>query len=236
MTRIGTWNMDTQPSSPKELARRSDRMEFIERADCDVWLLTEVPLAFAMGGRTPIFSERMGTSDEKAYAAVWARDGVEELDAVHPAAAYAIVGELRVCSCVLPWFSAPWQGWPVEGDYETIVAEAIGRLSEGLMDGPGDLVLGGDWNHALEGEDRVGRPAGLMALLALRDTLDLTVPTAGLDKYNPKGPHCSIDHIAIPSRWKSVAPEPPLVAETEDGKRLSDHDAYVVHVGGQRTM
>ena len=62
---------------------------------------------------------------DKAFAAVWARDGVEKLDEVHATAAFAKVGDLRVCSCVLPWRAAESQGWPVKGDLATITQQAI---------------------------------------------------------------------------------------------------------------
>jgi hypothetical protein len=232
--RIGTWNLDTEwnadtkPRSRRQVARLLAQMSFIERANCDVWLLTEVPRSFDMAPGDVVFSKSMGASD-KAYAAVWAKDGLEKLSEIHQTAAFARVGDVRVCSCVLPWRFAPSQGWPVKGDYAAIVEEATGRMREGLTDGPGDLVWGGDWNQALEGRDHVGTLAGRSALLAVLETLDLAVTTAGLHKHNAKGEHRSIDHIAVPKHWKSGAAKR-LVAETNDGRRLSDHDVYIVDV------
>lgn len=229
MIRIGTWNLDTRPPSPQQTARRLAQMKLIESANCDIWLLTEVPRDFEMEPGTATFSKMMGASD-KAFAAVWAKNGLEPLDEIHATAAFARVGDLCVCSCVLPWRAAESQGWPVEGDLATITHEAISCLRDDLTDVAGDLVWGGDWNQALEGSDHVGTPAGRSAVLALLKTLDLTITTAGLDKHTVKGRHRSIDHIAVPAHWKP-GDATPLVAET-DGHRLSDHDAYIVEVEG----
>jgi hypothetical protein len=233
MTRIGTWNLDTEwnvatkPPPPRQVATLVDQMRFIEKWNCDFWLLTEVPCFLELEPGNVIFSQRMGASD-KAYAAVWAKDGLEELSEKSlPTAAIGRVGDMRVCSCVLPWRFAPSQGWPVKGDYKTIVDEAIARLGEGLAHGPGDLVLGGDWNQAFAGRDYVGTLAGRAALNALLETLNLTLTTGGLDKHTAKGEHRSIDHIAVPRHWKTCGATR-RVAERDDGLRLSDHDAYTV--------
>ncbi len=214
--RIGTWN----------LQGRSDtrQLEFMAREECDVWLLTEVPEGFAMAPGQTVFSAAMGPG--KAFAAVWARDGLAALPAIHEAAAFATVGELRVCSCVLPWRAARLS-WPDKGaNLAAITRMAVERLQDGLASGPGDVVWGGDWNHALEGPDHVGTRVGRSALSALIATLGLKAPTAGLG-HKDRG-MCSIDHIAVPDRWR-VGTASHLAAETAAG-RLSDHDAYVVEV------
>lgn len=114
--RIGTWNMQGKSDSRQ--------LQFMAREDCDVWLLTEVSDTFAMAPGTTIFSDAM--SPGRAWAAVWARDGLDGMPSIHQAAALAKVGELRVCSCVLPWRAAR-STWPDEGrDLASITATAIG--------------------------------------------------------------------------------------------------------------
>jgi hypothetical protein len=213
--RIGTWNMQGRSDSRQ--------LEFMAREDCDVWLLTEVPDTFAMAPGTAMFSDAM--SPGRAWSAVWARDGLAGLPTIHEAAAFAAVGDVRVCSCVLPWRAAR-STWPDEGaDLASITRTAIGRLHDGLTQESGqDVVWGGDWNCALEGTDHVGTPAGRAALRALMSTLDLKAPTSGLG-HREQG-MCSIDHIAVPNGW-DVGTALRLIA-TADGKRLSDHDAYVI--------
>ena len=200
--RIGTWNLDAKKASPRQAARLAGQLELMRRENCDVWLLTEVPHSFEMAPGTTTFSGSMGESG-KAFAAVWARDGLEDLATIHPAAAFAKVGDMRVCSCVLPWRAASKQSWPDTGDLATITQTAIDRLEEGLGAGDGDLVWGGDGNQSLQGRDHVGTPAGWSAVRALIATLGLTTPTSGL-AHAADGGQFSIDHIAVPASWPSL--------------------------------
>lgn len=76
----------------------------------------------------------------------------------------------------------------------------------------------------MTGREYAGSTEGRCAIKALASRLDLTVTTAD-------APHridglLSIDHIAVPASWES-GPCQRVVAEAE-GRRLSDHDAYVV--------
>jgi endonuclease/exonuclease/phosphatase family metal-dependent hydrolase len=85
-----------------------------------------------------------------------------------------------------------------------------------------DLVWGGDWNHAISGEEWAGTKGGRAHVLAAVEELGLQVPTAEL-------PHrldrlLSIDHVAVPSSW-SVRD-----AYRLNAKGFSDHDGYVVDV------
>lgn len=85
------------------------------------------------------------------------------------------------------------------------------------------LVWGGDWNHALTGREQAGSMAGRESVLGALDELGLVVPTSAL-------PHVtegllSIDHVAVPLGPAAAAKR---VSAEAGGKRLSDHDAYVV--------
>ena len=224
MTRIGTWNLQGRSSARRIELQRA----FMEREDCDVWLLTEVSDAFARATTTETIVVSAAMGPAKSYAAVWARGGLSLRPPIHEAAAFATVDGVRVCSCVLPWRAAPSQGWPaVDGnDLASVTRAAIGRLRRGLTPGPGsgDLVWGGDWNQALEGRDPVGTAAGRAALTESIARLGLQVLTAGLAHECDR--MSSIDHIAFPMGWR-VGSAVRRVAEA-DGIRLSDHDAYVV--------
>jgi endonuclease/exonuclease/phosphatase family metal-dependent hydrolase len=87
----------------------------------------------------------------------------------------------------------------------------------------GDLVWGGDWNHALSGKEHAGSLGGRLEILRALDELGMTAPTADLP--DPIEGLLSIDHVAVPKGTRTAASR--IVAE-HDGKRLSDHDAYVV--------
>lgn len=88
-----------------------------------------------------------------------------------------------------------------------------------------DLVWGGDWNHALEGREYAGSKAGRAHLLNVVTRLRLSVATADLP--HPIEGLLSIDHIATPLDLPVRAEH---VIATADGRRLSDHDAYVVEL------
>ncbi len=127
-------------------------------------------------------------------------------------------------SSVLPWKGCgpdlPWVGDRHADKTENAVDELVEKLS-----GLPLLVWGGDWNHALTGREYAGSLGGRSAVLGAVDHLGLAVPTAEL-------PHAikgllSIDHIAVPRAWSSSVLR---VSAALDGRRLSDHDAYMVEV------
>ncbi|NYG54969.1 endonuclease/exonuclease/phosphatase family metal-dependent hydrolase [Nocardioides perillae] len=75
-------------------------------------------------------------------------------------------------------------------------------------------------------KEHAGSKASRSHLLAALERWDLIVPTAPLAHRIPG--LLSIDHIAVPRAWP-VAGAVRVVAEA-GGRRLSDHDAYVVEV------
>ena len=103
---------------------------------------------------------------------------------------------------------------------------ALARLRPFLL-AAGDRVWGGDGNHAMEGPDHAGSRAGQAAIRQL-------VADAGLVVATRNAPHAieglsSIDHIAVPAAWTVTSPR--RIDATAEGRRLSDHDAYVVEAG-----
>lgn len=213
--RIGTWNLEGRWSA--------DHGRLIREAECDVWLLTEVPTAIFFDGGALFRSTPMAKT--KAWAAVWSRGDVVESPSPHPTAATAIWEGILLCSCVLPWRSAR-RWWPEDtgDDIAAITAAALVRLRAGLLARGYPVVWGGDWNHALHGPERAGTTKGRESLGTLISELELKVPTERLPHVKPG--LFSIDHIAVPTGWH-VADRRRVVAAA-DGKRLSDHDAYIV--------
>ena len=142
----------------------------------------------------------------------------------HPASAQARIGATTYVSSVLPWRAArPGRVWVGEG-HAAKTQNAVDDLLLHLRPAR-SLLWGGDWNHALTGREYAGSQGGRRALLDALEELDLHVPTIKL-------PHAidrllSIDHIAVPVGQAATATR--VVAE-HSGKRLSDHDAYVVEV------
>ncbi|GAA4726580.1 hypothetical protein GCM10025782_26220 [Pedococcus ginsenosidimutans] len=192
--------------------------------ECDLWLLTEVSDRVELPGmRRHMGRELMAA--RRHWAAIVSHHRFEPLDDPHPASASVRVGASTFVSTVLPWRSCrdrhPWIGTR----HEEKTRAAVGSVIESLQ---GPVVWGGDWNHALHGPEYAGSRAGRAHLEEAIDRLDLQVPTEFL-------PHringlLSIDHIALPIG--AVVGSAERIAAAFEGKRLSDHDAYVVTVQG----
>ena len=215
MKRIASWNL---------AGRWTDaHREFLLGLQCDVLLLTEV-------------SERMELADHhlhrsvqlmaarRRWAAVLSNVQLTRLPDPHSASAMAVVDGITYCSSILPWRScgdrSPWVGARHVDKTEHAVKELVSNLP------PRDLVWGGDWNHAMDGPEYAGSNGGRQHIRHALDHLDLTVPTAPL-------PHridglLTIDHVAV-GRSANVVGATRFVAEAQ-GKRLSDHEAYVVEI------
>jgi hypothetical protein len=78
----------------------------------------------------------------------------------------------------------------------------------------------------MTGSEYAGSHEGRMHLVNAIEKLGLQVPTATL-------PHSltgllSIDHVAVPQEWTVV--DSVRIDASHEGKRLSDHDAYLVEV------
>ena len=216
MTRIGTWNLAGRWTGAHHA--------FLAHLDCDVLLLTEVSERLELLGYQLHRSVQLMAA-RRRWAAVLSRAELTPLADPHLASAMAIVGGTTYCSSILPWRSCrdrlPWVGARHVDKTEHAVKELRANLPKG------DLVWAGDWNHAMQSREYAGSQGGRQHLLRALEELDLTVPTALL-------PHridglLTIDHIAIARSEADVIPTR-CIAESE-GKRLTDHDAYVVEIG-----
>ena len=210
--RIGTFNLAGRWSLLHH--------DFLAALECDVWLLTEVSVRTRLEGFDLHLAEGF-MAPKRRWAAVAAKGSMSPLADPHPASAMIERAGIRFCSSILPWRSCgsrePWgAGTHAEKTLETL------RVLETALPTAG-LVWGGDWNHAFTGAETAGSKAGRDALSATIHKLNLKVATA-------EQPHridgiTSIDHIAVPN---DVAAGGERVVAEADGKRLSDHDAYVV--------
>ena len=147
---------------------------------------------------------------------------LEHLAAPHPATAAAVIGGTTYVSTVLPWTSASGEHWRGSSFTERTL-NALDDLRPLLCAEP-RLVWGGDWNHTLEGSLQGQTKAGRQAIEELLAELGLAAPT----RAQPRGVHLmtSIDHIAVRGPVLAVEHH----SAEADGRRLSDHDLYVVTV------
>lgn len=210
--RIGTWNLAGRWSE--------SRAEFLASLECDVLLLTEVHHETRVPGLRGRTTYGLMAPD-RFWAGVFSAGSQIGYPDPHGAAAMAVVDGITCCSSVLPWRSCgsgqPWVG-ERHADKTAHAVAPIARLRA-------PVVWGGDWNHALEGTDHVGSKEGREHIFGVLGSLGLQVPTAELGAH--RGDR-SIDHIAVPKEWVLLAAE--QLPAVVDGKRLSDHDAYVVEV------
>ena len=206
--RIGTWNLAGRWSP--------EHAGLLQRQECDLWLLTEVPDRLSLDGWT-VHRTQAEMSPGRAWAAV-AAPVLQPQPDPHPASAAALVDGRYVCSTVLPWRACgtepPWRG-PLHADKVGAVMLDLRAAWPG-----GELVWGGDWNTALDGPERAGSRKGRAHVLSAVDDHGLQVPTADL-------PHrldgcLSTAHVAVPHAWAVRS------ALRVDATGLSDHDAYVV--------
>lgn len=213
--RIGTWNLDGRWSA--------NHQHFLKKEECDVWLLTEVPSGFALDGGELFLSKLM--IGDKSWAGVWSNHNASRSRSPHPAAAMAARDGVLYCSCVLPWRRArPW--WPAEdkGNVAAMTKATLDCLRPKLKPALGAVVWGGDWNHALHEREFAGTYDGRDEIKKLLFDLRLKVPTERQPHAKPG--LLSIDHIAVPVGWQVT--ECRRVVAAAAGKRMSDHDAYIV--------
>lgn len=211
--RIGTWNLAGR-WSPRHL-------ELLTRANCDVWLLTEVhPETSVPGMQMHRTSAPMG--ERKTWAAILSNADIIPAESdPHWASVTGHIGGLTVISSVLPWRSRgpEWGGSTLVEDLRRTLAAIRAQVDE-------STIWGGDWNQALEGGEHVGTLDGRNQILELLAASRLSVPTRSLGSAAPG--HRSIDHIAVPIDW-DVDASRRIPAEAQ-GQRLSDHDMYVISV------
>ncbi|MGY1988043.1 endonuclease/exonuclease/phosphatase family protein [Blastococcus sp. SYSU DS0669] len=215
--RIGTWNMAGW--------LKPGWRDLLLDADCDVWLLTEVNEAVQL----PDYCMHRGNARVAArrnWAAVFSRAPLTPLPDPHVASAAAVVDGITYCSSILPWQGSggepTWPGArPRPNMHSGRTQYAVDVLLQELP--RQDLVWGGDWNHALSGEETAGSLGGRGHVVAAVRELGLQVPTAALSHRRDGA--LSIDHIAVPMSWTVRD------ARRLDATGLSDyHDCYVVDV------
>jgi len=208
---IGTWNMEGRGG-----AAQSD---FLLGGQCDVWLLTEVPVQWTLPGFYLTRCDQL-MGPRKHWAAVASKKPAAKLPDPHPASVAAAADGVTYVSSILPWRGSggglPWHG--------TTHAERMGNTLAALepfLVEQAELVWGGDWNQSMACKESVGSLSGRRALASLLSRLGLDVPTAHLPHRNDA--LRTIDHLA----WRGARGNATRVVAALDGRRLSDHDAYV---------
>src|SRR4051794_18334376 len=104
--RIGTWNLAGRWSG--------DHRDLLLDADCDWWLLTEVPSAVQLGDDYQGHFGKVLMAPERHWAAILGRHEIQRLEDPHPASVAVLSGGVTYRCSVLPWRSCgetnPWTG------------------------------------------------------------------------------------------------------------------------------
>ena len=204
--RVGTWNLDAKATPA--------HVDFLQRLDCDVLLLTEVAPALQLHGYFRHLTRGVMARGQH-WAGIFSRVALAPLPDPHGASAMARIRDITFCASILPWRTcgskAPWVGTNTMEKTKHAVSAIVARQP---------AVWGGDWNHAFEGTERAGSVDGRAVIRRAADELGLLVATRA-SRHHLDG-LASIDHIAIPRGWADTG-----VQHVAAG-RLSDHDAYVV--------
>lgn len=212
--RIGTWNLAGRWDSRHE--------KLINDQQCDVWLLTEVSERLKIDGFHQHSCESL-VSPKRRWASILSLKPLEELPDPHPASTLARCGQWLICSSVLPWKSCRESDTWVGENHAARTRNAVDDITRALPI-PQRLIWGGDWNHALSGLEHAGSQGGRKSILDAVERLQLQVPTELLPHRIPGW--LSVDHVAV-GKMVSTA-EAKRIDASQDGNRLSDHDAYVV--------
>ncbi len=209
--RVGTWNLEGRWSQ--------DHLALLTGQACDVWLLTEVREDTSVPGFTAHLTSAT-MAGRRHWAGNFSRSRLRPLPDPHPASAAAMGLGAVWCSSILPWRTCGTEPWGAGTTSEKTV-RTLGQLTAALPSG--DLVWGGDWNHAMEAREYAGSLAGRTAIQGALASRQLQLLTQSL-------PHAldglfTIDHIAVP-REARISAATRVVAEHQRGQRLSDHDLY----------
>jgi len=195
---------------------------FLASLCCEVLLLTEVPRDLQLARYRLSFSEGVMACGQ-VFAAVATPDDPQECVRPHLASVASGRGGVTFMASVLPWRSAQeTDGFAgdSQGERTRVAVEAIA-----LGWPSGTVVWGGDWNHELLGPISAGSKIGQEAILRLVRDREMQAPTSVLGSEHGAG---SVNHIAVPDSWTVMSVERHVASS--GGKRLSDHDAYVIQV------
>lgn len=233
--RIGTWNLENHQDAKRLGLQRATILD----AHCDIFVLTEVSLAFDVGpggSRSTVLLERDDTSWVAAVG-----DSVMPMDdpcftTVSSVVVQAEAGDegLIVVGSVLPWKTAASQAPELRRGDETYI-----QMFERTLNSHGDVVhhlqlahrdaiviWAGDFNQSLSGSN-AGASNTARALLSAK------LEELGLVAWNEHAAHANprikaIDLICGPASRSVLSVE--RIDPFRDGIQMSDHAGYIVEI------
>lgn len=243
--RIGTWNLDRPTRNHPGLD--NERLCLLRSFEADVWILTETTRDFRIPGYESVFSQRPALvtySDNEAYASIHSRWPLR-LVAFEPFdPCFAVCAEIEqqdrpsliVYASIITYHFDGVRDGRTPWELHQLSCEAHGRdwLALAKQFPEHGLVVGGDFNQALDGVGRY-RNARSTALLsgAMNDAgLQLLTGQDYARAGQLRSRH-SVDHIAVGKSLVANANFESAAFEGElEGRALSDHNGVVVSLSG----
>ncbi len=240
--RIATWNLNRCPFGSS--TRCAKLLEWMERIDADVWVLTETYRTFTPGSHYQLIAHSADAPDRDAnqgecWTAVWSRLPAEPVNlcADRERVAAARVGKIVVVGTVLPWLS-DGRDSKLRGSvaFRARLAEQAADWTR-LRNQPCALCVAGDFNQdlLLSGHyygSAAGR--GTAEIRAALSQARLECLTAGADDPLAGSPGLAcIDHICIgglPAAERTRSTVWPAPGELPCG--LTDHYGVWVDAEG----
>lgn len=239
MLRIGTWNLEHARSARHDAVR----LNVLERANADVWVLTETNDRVSLRGYAACHSApRPSSTPGGRWVSIWTRLPILEVlqvqDCSRAAAARIAspVGELLAYGTVLPWHADVGEP-PIEPkpaawseQYRTIPLQAADWLRLHTAHPRALLTVAGDLNMSLGGPRYYGTTNGRSLLTQAMQAVELFCATSF--ERVPAGmlQHPAIDHILLPSVLSGRASVATAWEGTVSDLRLSDHSGLVVEL------
>jgi endonuclease/exonuclease/phosphatase family metal-dependent hydrolase len=240
--RIATWNLDRPAVRRKSRSR--ERFAELQRHSADVWILTETDRELELPGYTMVATRRPdhpGYADREAYAAVHSRWPMRLVELTAFDSCFGVcaeiespLGPLLVHGSIITYHNdgvADGKAKPWERHRESVRQHGKSWKELRSRFPNHHLIVGGDFNQALDGVGRYRdkqatvllRAAFEDAILQCLTTADFTKPPKSLSRH-------SIDHIAVSRSLLAKATSSVDVWEGVNpaGVSLSDHNGVVV--------
>jgi endonuclease/exonuclease/phosphatase family metal-dependent hydrolase len=235
--RIGTWNIDRERGPEQNMATRA---AIIQQLRLDVLVITEPGPAWSCRDDVVISpAERLDRPLPESWVTIRAAGATRALPLPYgrlATAALTNVGgrSVVIYGAVLPWGGAvratglAHAGESFASMFSRVLDEQVADLEYLTTIYPDALRLwAGDFNQTLEGPNLgVGSTRG-------RQQLEEALTRLGFAAWNRHQPHglpglATIDLICGPANMTVTSSE--RIDPNVDGRRLSDHAAYVVEV------
>ncbi len=236
--RIGTWNVEYANGAEKNRLRA----QRLQRADANVWVLTETHDRLDLGTEGYAAVSSAPTRDDGGrWVTIWSRFPVvapvqtDDRDRTAAAIVASSVGPLLVYGTVLPWHSDRGRSGAARNwiEHHRVIREQGAEWAR-LRDHHAEakLVVAGDLNTTVGCSAYYGTKFGRGLLAEALDRAALVCATR--EEVRPPGlvEHAFIDHVCLDRAFASTTRIVDAWDGVVGGVKLSDHSGVVVEING----